>query len=285
MEYRQIKCDLSDHVLTVTLNRPERLNAFTSVMCEELVDVFSKADTDDNVRAVIVTGAGRAFCAGADLGEMFFPGSSGRLSPSFEGYRDPAGRVTLLLYNLRKPVIAAINGPAVGVGITMTLAMDIRLASQDARIGFVFTRRGLVPEGASTWFLPRIVGLGKAAELLITGRIIGAEEALSCGLVSEVLPGEDLIPRACEIAADISNNTSPVAIALCRQLLWKMASADHPVDANKMESKAFAWLLQQPDAREGTLSFLEKRSPNFTMSPSSDMPAFYPWWEDKGFSD
>ncbi len=285
MEYEQIKCDLSDHILTVTLNRPERLNAFTPVMCEELVDVLSKADADDNVRVVIVTGAGRAFCAGADLRGMLSPSAPSSLSAGLEDYRDPAGRITLLIYNLKKPVIAAINGPAVGVGITMTLAMDIRLASHDARIGFVFTRRGLVPEGASTWFLPRIVGLGKAAELLITGRIIRADEAMSCGLVHEVLPVEGLVLRAREIALDICNNTSPVAVALSRQLLWKMASADHPVEANKIESKAFAWMLQQPDSQEGAVSFLEKRSPNFTMRPSTDMPNFYPWWKEKGFTD
>ncbi len=281
MEYKQVKCDLSDHILTVTLNRPERLNAFTPVMCEELVDVFSRADADDDVRVVVVTGAGRAFCAGADLEEMLSPRSIASLPSGSEDYRDPAGRITLLIYNLKKPVIAAINGPAVGVGITMTLAMDIRLASRDARIGFVFTRRGLVPEGASTWFLPRIVGLGRAAELLITGRIIGAEEAAACGLVSEVLPADGLVSRAREIAFDISKNTSPVAVALSRQLLWKMASADHPIEANKVESKAFAWMLQCPDSREGALSFLEKRAPNFTMKPSTDMPDFYPWWQER----
>ncbi len=285
MEYKQIKCELSDNILTVTLSRPEKLNAFTPVMCEELVDVFSRADADDKIRVVIVTGAGRAFCAGADLGEILSPSSPSSLSTGLEDYRDPAGRITLLIYNLKKPVIAAINGPAVGVGITMTLAMDIRLASRDAKIGFVFTRRGLVPEGASTWFLPRIVGLGKAAELLITGRIIGAEEAASCGLVHEVLPVEDLVTRARGIALDICNNTSPVAVALSRQLLWKMVSADHPVEANKIESRAFAWMLQHPDSREGAVSFMEKRSPNFTMRPSTDMPSFYPWWGEKSFTD
>lgn len=279
MEYSQIKCDFSEGILTITLNRPEKLNAFTPIMCDELVDAFSKADTDDGVRVIIVTGAGRAFCAGADLtaGSLSPFSSETPLDP--DAYRDPAGRITLLLYDLKKPVIAAINGPAVGVGITMTLAMDIRLASQDARIGFVFTRRGLVPEGASTWFLPRIIGFGKAAELLLTGKIIEAQEAADCGLVSQVLPPERLIPRAREIALDIVSNTSPVSVALSRQLLWKMACAGHPLDANKVESKAFAWMLQQPDSREGAVSFLEKRPPHFTMKPSSDMPGFYPWWQ------
>jgi enoyl-CoA hydratase/carnithine racemase len=284
MAYEQIKCDLSEHILTITLNRPEKLNAFTPLMCEELVDAFTKADKDDDVRAVIITGAGRAFCAGADLGMMLSPASSAVSTTDIEAYRDLAGRVTLLIYDLKKPVIAAINGAAVGVGVTMTLAMDIRLASSDARLGFVFTRRGLVPEGASTWFLPRIVGLGKAAELLITGRIIGAEEAAACGLVSEVLSAENLVPRAREIALDIAKNTSPVAVALSRQLLWKMSSADHPVEANKIESKAFAWMLQCPDSREGAMSFLEKRSPNFVMRPSADMPNFYPWWKRRDFT-
>lgn len=285
MDYKQIKCDLSDHILTVTLNRPERLNAFTPVMCEELIDAFSKADADDDVRAVIVTGAGRAFCAGADLEGILSRYSASSLSAGIGDYRDLAGKITLLIYDLKKPVIAAINGPAVGVGITMTLAMDIRLASQNAKIGFVFTRRGLVPEGASTWFLPRIVGLGKAAELLITGKIIGAEEAASCGLVNEVLPADSLISRAREIAFEITETTSPVAVALSRQLLWKMMSADHPIEANKIESKAFGWLLQQPDSREGAASFLEKRSPHFTMRPSTDMPSFYPWWRERRFTD
>lgn len=283
MEYKQIKCELSDGVLMVTLNRPEKLNAFTPVMCDELVDIFRKADTDDSVRVVIVTGAGRAFCAGADLGadSPLFSTASTVADP--EVYRDPAGRITLLLYDLKKPVIAAINGSAVGVGITMTLAMDIRLATQDARIGFVFTRRGLVPEGASTWFLPRIVGFGKAAELLLTGRVVGVQEAVACGLINEVLPPERLIPRAREIAMDIASNTSSVSVALSRQLLWKMACANHPFEANKIESKAFAWMLQQPDSREGALSFLEKRPPHFTMKPSTDMPSFYPWWEERDF--
>lgn len=283
MEYNQIKCELTNGILMITLNRPEKLNAFTPVMCDELVDIFSKADTDDSVRVVIVTGAGRAFCAGADLGAGSPPFSTTSTLADPEVYRDPAGRITLLLYNLKKPVIAAINGPAVGVGITMTLAMDIRLAAQDARIGFVFTRRGLVPEGASTWFLPHIVGFGKAAELLLTGRVFGVQEAVACGLINEVLPPERLIPRAREIAMDIASNTSSVSVALSRQLLWKMGCANHPLEANKIESKAFAWMLQQPDSREGALSFLEKRPPHFTMKPSTDMPSFYPWWEERDF--
>jgi len=285
MEYSQILYEVSNRILTITLNRPERLNAFTPVMCQELVDAFGRADADDDVRVVIVTGAGRAFCAGADLDpESGVLGRRLRASSNDVKTRgNLAGQVTLAIYGLKKPVIAAVNGPAVGVGITMTLAMDIRLAAENARIGFVFTRRGVVAEGASTWFLPRVVGMGKAAEWFLAGRVFGAQEALAHGLVTEVLPPDVLIPRAREIALEIVQNTSAVSVAICRQLLWKMAGADHPMEAHKIESKAFWWSLQQPDAREGIMSFLEKRPPNFTMKPSTDMPDFYPWWTDRPF--
>jgi len=286
MEYSQILYEVSNRILTITLNRPERLNVFSPVMCQELVDAFGRADADDDVRVVIVTGAGRAFCAGADLDPKsgIFERYSAERHGDSEAYRDLAGLLTLQIYDLKKPVIAAINGPAVGVGITMTLAMDIRLASENARIGFVFTRRGVVAEGASTWFLPRIVGMGKAAEWLLTGRVFGAQEALANGLVIEVLPPDALIPRAREIASEIAHNTSAISVALCRQLLWKMLGTDHPMEAHKIDSKAFRWSLQQPDAREGIMSFLEKRPPNFTMKPSTDMPDFYPWWTDRPFT-
>ena len=285
MEYSQILYEVSNRILTIMLDRPEKLNAFTTVMGKELVDAFSRADADDNIRVVIVTGAGRAFCAGADLS----PDSAilRRRQPEspddLEAHRDLAGLVTLPIYDLKKPVIAAINGPAVGVGITMTLAMDIRLASENAKIGFVFARRGLVAEGASTWFLPRIVGMSKAAEWLYTGRVFGSQEALVHGLVTEVLPPNALIPRAREIALEIAQNTSAISVALCRQLLWKMAGADHPMEAHKIDSKAIWWSFQQPDAREGITSFLEKRPPRFTMKPSTEMPDFYPWWTDRPF--
>ncbi|MBM4445863.1 MAG: enoyl-CoA hydratase [Chloroflexi bacterium] len=285
MEYSQIKCEVCDRIMTITLNRPERLNAFTPTMCQELVDAFGRADADDDVRVVIVTGAGRAFCAGADLDpkSRVFEGHSAGGRGDFEVYRDLAGLVTLPLYDLKKPVIAAINGPAVGVGITMTLPMDIRLASENARIGFVFTRRGIVAEGASTWFLPRIVGMSKAAEWILSGRVFGAQEALAHRLVTEVLPPDTLIPRAREIALEIAQNTSAVSVAFCRQLLWKMLGADHPMETHKIDSKAIWWFVQQPDASEGIMSFLEKRPPNFTMKPSTDMPDFYPWWADRPF--
>ena len=285
MEYSQILYEVSNRILTITLNRPERLNVFSPVMCQELVDAFGRADADDDVRVVIVTGAGRAFCAGADLDPKsgLLERHSAERHGDSEAYRDLAGLITLQIYDLKKPVIAAINGPAVGVGITMTLAMDIRLASEKAKIGFVFARRGVTAEAASTWFLPRIVGIGKAAEWLLTGRVFGAQEALANGLVIEVLPPDDLIPRAREIASEIAHNTSAISVALCRQLLWKMLGTDHPMEAHEIDSKAFRWSLQQSDAREGVMSFLEKRPPNFTMKPSTDMPDFYPWWTDRPF--
>lgn len=286
MEYTQIMYEISDRVLTITLNRPERLNAYTLTMCNELIDAFGRADADDDVRVVIVTGAGRAFCAGADLSPdgVTSERRPGEASDDVEEHRELAGRLTLPIYDLKKPVIAAINGPAAGVGITMTLAMDIRLASENARIGFVFTRRGIVAEGASHWFLPRIVGMGKAAEWILTGRVFGAQEALAHGLVTEVLPPDALIPRAREIALEIAQNTSAISVALCRQLLWKMVGADHPMEAHKIESKGVEWTFQQADAREGIMSFLEKRPANFTMKPSTDMPDFYPWWAERPFT-
>ena len=286
MEHTQIMCDVAEGILTITLNRPEKLNVFTPVMFNELVDALNKADADDNVRVIIITGAGRAFCAGSDLSpdEEVSKQEFQVLSGESEVYRDPAGIFSLLVYNLKKPVIAAINGPAVGVGITMTLAMDIRLASENARMGFVFTRRGLVNEGASSWFLPRIVGISKAAEWVLTGRVFEAKEALAHNLVAEVLPQDALIPRAREIALEIAKNTSAVSVAICRQLLWKMLGADHPIEAHKIDSRAFDWSRQQADAREGIASFLEKRHPNFSMKPSADMPDFYPWWDERPFT-
>jgi len=286
MEYTQILYEISDRIATITLNRPEKLNACTYVMADEVIDAFGKADADDDVRVVVVTGAGRAFCGGTDLspeGGTLEGRSSTASADDAEAHRDVAGRITMPLYDLKKPVIAAINGPAVGVGITMTLAMDIRLASENARMGFVFTRRGIIAEGASNWFLPRIVGMGKAAEWILTGKVFGAQEALAHGLVTEVLPPDVLIPRAREIALEIAQNTSAISVALCRQLLWKLVAADHPMEAHKIESKVLEWLFQQADASEGIMSFLEKRPPNFPMKVSSDMPDFYPWWIERPF--
>ena len=285
MEYNQISYEVSDRILTITLNRPERMNAFTNVMCKEVMDALHQADADDEVRVIIITGAGRAFCAGTDLDSG--AGNMGRdnlqLPEGLDPDRDIAGMVTLTMFDLKKPVIAAFNGVAVGVGITMTLSADIRIASENARFGFVFTRRAFVSEGASNWFLPRIVGMGKAAEWILTGRVFGVQEALAHGLVTEVLPPDGLIPRAREIAQEIVQNTSPVSVALCRQLLWKMVGTDHPMETHRMESKALSWIAQKPDVIEGVTSFLEKRPPNFSMKPSKDMPDFYPWWPDRPF--
>jgi len=286
MEYTQILYEISDRIATITLNRPEKLNACTYVMADEVIDAFGKADADDDVRVVVVTGAGRAFCGGTDLspeGGTLEDGSSELSTEHLKADREVAVQITMPIYDLKKPVIAAINGAAAGVGITMTLAMDIRLASENARMGFVFTRRGIVAEGASTWFLPRIVGMGKAAEWILTGRVFGAQEALAHGLVTEVLPPDALIPRAREIALEIVQNTSAISIALCRQLLWKLVGVDHPIEANKIESKVLEWTFQQADAREGIMSFLEKRPPNFSMKVSNDMPDFYPWWTERPF--
>jgi len=280
MQYTQIKYEISDRILIITLNRPENLNAAPPVMFKELHDALDNADADDEVRAVIVTGAGRAFCAGADLsqgGETF----DHTKKESLEAYRDRGGVFTLRIYDMKKPIIAAINGPAVGFGITMTLPMDIRLASESAKMGFVFTRRGIVMEACSSWFLSRIVGISRASEWALTGRIFDAREAFAHGLVSEVLPPVDLIPRAREIATEIAQNTSAISVALNRQLLWKMLGADHPIEAHKIDSKCMFWAGGHTDAHEGVTSFLEKRPPRFTLKPSSDMPGFYPWWRDK----
>lgn len=286
MKYTQILYEVSDKILTITLNRPDRLNAFTPTMGKELIDAFSKADADDDIRAIIVTGAGRGFCAGADLSpdgiaEMNIGKSPLKESEDLiEKYGIP-GLISITIFNLKKPVIGAINGSAVGAGITITLAMDIRLIAENAKLGFVFVRRGLTAEGASSWFLPRIVGITKATDWVLTGRIFDAKEALAHGLATEVLPPESVLPRAREIARDIAQNTSAVSVAIARQLLWRMLGTDHPREALKLDSKATFWLAQQPDVQEGIKSFLEKRAPNFTMKPSSDMPPFYPWWKDE----
>ncbi len=281
MAYETLLTDLNEGVLTVTLNRPEKLNAFTVGMMSDLLDLFDRVDSDDDVRAVVVTGAGRGFCAGADLssgGETFDSGSGSaddgapRRAP-----RDGGGLVTLRLFDCKKPFIAAINGAAVGVGVTHTLPMDIRLASEKAKFGFVFARRGIAPEAASSWFLPRVVGISKAMEWVSTGRIFGAEEALDAGLVSEVLAPEALLPRAQELAAEIASNTSAVSVALSRQMMWKMLGAQHPMEAHRVDSRVIDFMGSGPDAREGVESFLEKRPAKFSMKVSTDLPDFYPW--------
>ena len=285
MAFEQIRYDAVDGVATVTLNRPERLNAVTSVLLRELISAFDEADADDAVRAVIVTGAGRAFCAGADLsaGTQTFDRSK-RQHPEGDGeHRDGGGLVALRIYDMKKPVIAAINGPAVGFGVTMTLPMDIRIASSAARMGFVFARRGVVPEACSTWFLPRLVGMERAAEWVYTGRVFGAEEALAGGLVSRVVPPDALLPTALALAREIADNTSAVSVALARQMMWKLLGTDHPMEGHRLDSRGMAWTGSSADAREGIASFLEKRPPRFTLKPSRDMPPFYPWWSERSF--
>ena len=282
MVYEQILHEVVDGVMTITLHRPEKLNAFTPTMMRELIDAFDRADADDAVRAVIVTGAGRAFCAGADLS-----GGGGTFDntarDTLETHRDGGGLVALRIFESKKPVIAAINGPAVGVGITMTLPMDVRLASTAARMGFVFARRGIVPEACSSWFLPRVVGISRAAEWVYTGRIFSAEEALAGGLVSRIVPPADLLATARGLAREIADNTSAVSVALSRQLLWRMLGADHPMEAHQVDSRAIYWMGSSADAREGVAAFLEKRPARFTLRPSADLPGFYPWWPPRPF--
>jgi enoyl-CoA hydratase/carnithine racemase len=285
MQYETIQYDVEERILTITLQRPEKLNAFTGRMCRELISAFERADADDDIRVVIVTGAGRAFCAGADLSEggATFDNEVRGRDETLDTHRDGGGLVTLRIFESKKPVIAAINGPAVGVGITMTLPMDVRIASTAARMGFVFARRGIVPEACSSWFLPRVVGISKAAEWVYTGRVFGAQEALEAGLVSRVVAPEQLIESARALAREIADNTSAVSVALSRQLLWRMLGADHPMEAHKIDSKCIYWMGKSPDAYEGVTSFFEKRPPRFALRPSADLPGFYPWWTERKF--
>ena len=274
----QIRYEVADGVAVVTLDRPDKLNAYTEQMRDELVHVFDRIDSDDRVRAVIVTGAGRGFCSGADLGD-----ASGAPQGDVGTWRDGGGQVTLRIFRCLKPVIGAINGPAVGVGATMTLAMDIRLASDTARMGFVFTRRGLTPEACSSFFLPRIVGIAQALEWTLTGRVFPAQEALDGGLVSRVLPADELLPAAHALAREIADNAAPVSVALTRQLMWRGLGLQHPMEAHRVDSRSFLSRTQSPDAVEGVMSFLEKRPPAFPDKVSTDMPAFFPWWDEPGF--
>jgi enoyl-CoA hydratase/carnithine racemase len=272
-DYEQIRYDVDDHVLTITLNRPDKLNAFTPVMKDELVAALDRADGDDDVRAVIVTGAGRAFCAGADLsggGDTFDVKRRGGTVD--EAPRDGGGQVSLRIYEMRKPVIAAVNGPAVGVGATMTLPMDVRLASDTARFGFVFTRRGIVPEAASTWFLPRLVGPSQAAEWLLTGRVFSADEALAGGLVRSVHEADDLLGMARALAREIAGNAASVSVALARQLLWRGLAFGSPYESHVADSRAMHATGMAADVREGIESFLEKRQPEFPGRVSTDFP-------------
>jgi enoyl-CoA hydratase/carnithine racemase len=283
----QISLTHTDGILTITLDRPDQLNAFTGTMLFEMIAAFDYADAEDSVRAVIVTGRGRGFCAGADLasGGATFDSSKHPATPDNDetqrrAPRDGGGLLTLRIFASKKPVIAAINGPAVGVGITMTLPMDIRLASNTAKMGFVFARRGIVPEACSSWFLPRVVGVNTAAEWCFTGRVFPASEALEAGLVRSLHEPDELLPAAIAIAREIADNTAPVSVALTRQMLWHMLGESHPMAAHRIDSAGVDALGKMADAKEGVMSFLEKRAPNYTLRPSQDMPNFVPWWDE-----
>ena len=286
MDFQEILYAVDGPVATITLNRPEKMNAFTNRMLKEMIAAFDATDADDAVRAVIVTGAGRAFCAGADLsggGETFAKGGSDVAARSGV-VRDGGGLVALRIFESKKPVIGAINGAAVGVGVTMTLPMDIRLASDGAKFGFVFAKRGIVPEAASSWFLPRLVGISQAAEWCYTGRIIGADEALRGRLVRSVHPGNELLDVANSLAREIADGTAPVSVALTRQMLWRMLGADHPMEAHRVDSRAINSRGASADASEGVMSFLEKRPAAFPVKVSDGLPEVFPDWHDPEFS-
>ena len=284
----QITVEKADGIATITLNRPEKMNAYTRTMGQEIIDAMDDIDADDTVRAVIFTGAGeRAFCAGADLtpeggGQVFSDGAEVD-DLSDERVRDGGGRLTLRLFESQKPLISACNGVAVGVGATMQLAMDIRLASATARYGFVFARRGIVPEAASSWFLPRIVGISQALEWCYSGRVFDAEEAKAGGLVRSIHQPQDLLHAAQGLAREIADNTSAVSVAMTRAMMWRNMTADHPMEAHKIDSRAIYRLSRGADAKEGIASFLEKRNPVYPGKVSEDMPDFYPWWEQRAY--
>ncbi len=278
MEFEQIRAEVDDRVLTITLNRPDRLNAWTGTMGRELIAAFDRADADDEVRVVVVTGAGRGYCAGADLasgGDTF----DWRARESSDPVpRDGGGQFTLRVFESVKPVIAAINGPAVGIGATMTLPMDIRLAADDARIGFVFTRRGIVPEACSSWFLPRLVGISRAMEWVATGRVFSAQEGLEAGLVRSLHPRAELLDAAYVLAREIADNTAPVSVALARRMMWRMLGAEHPMLAHRADSRGMFLRGQSADAHEGVTSFLEKRRAEFPDRVSDGLPDLFPGW-------
>ncbi|HEU4979089.1 MAG TPA: crotonase/enoyl-CoA hydratase family protein [Solirubrobacteraceae bacterium] len=285
MDFQEIRYEVADGVLTIELHRPERLNAFTATMGRELIEAFDRADADDDVRAVIVTGAGRGFCAGADLGAGGATFDWRRAQEAVAGGvpRDGGGRVSLRIFECAKPVIAAINGPAVGVGITMTLPMDVRLVADGAKIGFVFARRGIVPEACSSWFLPRLVGISRAMEWVATGRVFDAQEALAGGLVRSVHAPGDLLAAAHALAREIAEHCAPVSVALARRLMWSMLGAAHPMEAHRADSRAMFARGQSADAREGVTAFLEKRPASFPDRVSEGLPELFPGREEPVF--
>lgn len=278
MNYEQIKYEIQDGILTITLNRPDKLNAFTGKMLSELLDAMDRSDRDDDVRAVVFTGAGRGFCAGADLSggaNTFNAENRGPVDPGLDGHRDGGGLFTLRAYESLKPTIAACNGPAVGVGVTMQLPMDIRLASTEARYGFVFGRRGLVMEACSSWFLPRLVGMPTALDWVYSGRVFNADEALASGLVQSLHAPEDLLPAAIELAHKVTRDSAPVSIALARQMLWRGFGANHPMEGHIMESRALASRGAATDTAEGVTAFKEKRDAVFPNHVSTDYPDLF----------
>jgi enoyl-CoA hydratase/carnithine racemase len=285
VSHDEVDYRVRDGVATITLDRPEKLNALTEAMAIELLRLFDEIDADDAVRAVIVTGRGRAFCAGADLslGAGTFDYDAQDPAGAGTERRDGGGMITLRIFRLLKPIIAAVNGPAVGVGVTMTLPMDIRLASEDARFGFVFSRRGIVPEACSSWFLPRVVGIDRALEWTYRGDVFPAAEALEGGLVRKVLPADELLPAAEELARTIADNTSGISVALTRQLLWRGLTESHPMEAHRADSRAVNATGRSADAIEGVSSFLEKRPPVFTAKVSEDLPDVFPEWVEPEF--
>lgn len=282
MPFEQIRYEKEKGIGLITLNRPDKLNAFTSLMMGEIIQTLDQADADDEIRVLVFTGAGRAYCAGADLNPEGGTAFSYKAEP-IDDFRDGGGVMNLRIFQMKKPVIAAINGPAVGVGATMTLPMDIRLASGSAKMGFVFTRRAIAPDGCCTWFLPRVVGIGQAAEWLISGRVFSAQEALETGLVHRLLPEDELLPAAMEKAREIVENTSSISVALTKQMVWRMLGAEHPMEAHRLESKAVYFMSSSDDCREGVNAFLEKRKPVFPMKLSRDLPDFSRWFPEFPF--